>query len=37
MFGAASRREFDVLVFWSFDRLSRADQTKREKMGHLVS
>jgi hypothetical protein len=37
MFGAASRREFDVLVFRSLDRPSRADQTKREKMGHLVS
>jgi hypothetical protein len=30
MFGAASRREFDVLVFWSLDRLSRADQTRKD-------
>ena len=33
MFGAASRREFDVLVFWSLDRLSREGTV--ETLNHL--
>ena len=34
MFGAASRREFDVLVFWSLDRLSREGTV--ETLNHLL-
>ena len=33
MFGAASRREFDVLLFWSLDRLSREGTV--ETLNHL--
>jgi DNA invertase Pin-like site-specific DNA recombinase len=33
MFAAASRREFDVLLFWSLDRLSR--EGVGETLGHL--
>jgi DNA invertase Pin-like site-specific DNA recombinase len=33
MFGAASRREFDVLLFWSLDRLSREGVV--ETLNHL--
>jgi DNA invertase Pin-like site-specific DNA recombinase len=33
MFGAASRREFDVLAFWSLDRLSREGTV--ETLNHL--
>ena len=33
MFGAASRREFDVLLFWSLDRLSR--EGVEETLNHL--
>jgi DNA invertase Pin-like site-specific DNA recombinase len=33
MFAAASRREFDVLLFWSLDRLSR--EGTRETINHL--
>jgi DNA invertase Pin-like site-specific DNA recombinase len=33
MFAAASRREFDVLVFWSLDRLSREGVV--ETLNHL--
>lgn len=33
MFDAASRREFDVLLFWSLDRLSR--EGTRETINHL--
>ena len=33
MFGAASRREFDILLFWSLDRLSREGTV--ETLNHL--
>jgi DNA invertase Pin-like site-specific DNA recombinase len=33
MFGAASKREFDILLFWSLDRLSREGTV--ETLNHL--